>query len=539
MPLASQAVLRVCVTAFVVVGAVERWRLVSELLRLFTNEDQAVLWLAASDWMRLNMQELSFYGQSYGATLEAIPMGLLHEAGVPFPWAFPVSMVGLGLVNWWLVSAAAWRGGMRTASLAAAAAPLLLNLDHWVVSGTIGTGAGRFLAACCMALCLAFKPTPRTVAAAVASGGLAVAMAAGSTLIVAPVMLWAASRWDSRRLWKAAACGSVMPLAWKGMTLALDVAFPDHILHPTWSAVPDAATLLKNIQQPDRLFAAHALDLFPHGWTFWAACALCVCVAWWSRQLWTLAAVACLPALLGLVAALPKSLDEGGDLWFPAARVTLSAPLALWFVGTVACRAALPRWKWWRPSQASVAAVLVLACMTCVLTRAWVWDSRLKTVAEKGLSTTPVPLHSASAVLLGCAHVAAIAEETGTTVVMFPFDRTATYACAALHPELVTVHPFYERRFHVLRQLAAQPAERMLLWSVTPQACATTRFQSVLTTCTPLEAGDAVLVEFPMQPPLDVLHALGFAIRPFGPGCHPDDPTTCPEWARRYGPDAP
>jgi hypothetical protein len=523
-----------------IAGAIvgEQTRLITSLLSRYTNEDHTLLWLAATDWWRLRMREPTFYGQPYGATFESIPAGLLHVLGISYGIALPVTLLALAVSAWWLLAWGAWKRGFILPALIALTAPILLSIDHWIVVGVIGTGVGRFLTALAGALCLGARSTPRVIGAAVGLAGFGVAIDTAAALIAAPVMVWAAWDWlRVRRAWLAILSGLLFPLAWIALNSWFNSMFPDHALHPGPGFSPQWDVLRNNFDNLDRLFAPHAAEVYPHGGLVPWLCSLALLAGLATRSWRAAGASACYIALLLLLAALPKSLDTMDSLWFPAARMTLAAPMGLWFVcavtmGAIAERLA-PRLRE-RLAWGAFGALTLL----CVGTASWRdvnWDDRIGLIERAGLAERRLPLRMITDIEDICRAASEAAGAAETPIVIFPHDRAANYACPALYPRLISAHPSYERRYWILRRLSSRPSERMLIWGAAPDLCGTKKWKDNVAACSAVVDGRAVRVDFPSQPPLDVLHRLGYSPRPFGADCHPNERQTCAWWARKYG----
>jgi hypothetical protein len=133
-----------------------------------------------------------------------------------------------------------------------------------------------------------------------------------------------------------------------------------------------------------------------------------------------------------------------------------------------------------------------------------------------------------------CADADRVAREAETRIVVFPGDRSAAYACPALYRTMLTAYPGYERRNWVLRRLAAQPVDRMLVWGVSQDTCKHKRVRRAFQGCAPVADGQAMRFDFQRKPPLEAMLALGIKPRPFGEGCNPNQRETCKWWAERY-----
>lgn len=545
--LASPRALRVPLGVFaaclVVLAWVEQWRLLDQLLTRHVNADNTILWLFARDWSRLRLYEPTFYGQSYGVTLEGIPTAILHALGAPYPLALPLALFMLAWGAWLCLAIGAYRRGMPLAALAALAAPSLLQTRHWVVVGVIGTGVGRLLAAACAGLALRALDTPRRVFATVTLGGLAVAFDTASALLAAPALLWAGLRWlHKRRTWLPAALGLIAPLAWIALNAWFTHVRPDHDFHKIWSYEPELRPLLQNLRAPDQLLGPHAPELAHRGASIPIALCALLLLALGAGAWREAAAVSCVTAQLVYLAALEKSLDDQGTLWFPAARMTLTVPMATWFVAALTLRACWrrlgPRRHRWPAAGVLAAAALALLTASSVSVRALQWDERLRGIEQAGMATGFLPLARPWNVAAQCEQAQREAAAFGTSIVAFPGEHVANYACPALYPELVTVYPKYERRYWVLDELSQTSQRRMILWGRNEQLCQQRIAHRLFDECHAVADHRAVALDWHDRArdkdPLQILHALGVFVRPFGPGCKPRDRENCDWWHQRY-----
>ncbi|HET8935100.1 MAG TPA: hypothetical protein VFN67_16745 [Polyangiales bacterium] len=521
-----------------VLTMLEQARLVSFLIGRYTNEDHAILWLAASDWMRLRPREPTFYGQSYGENLEAIPIGVMHMFGLSYGTAFPVAMLALALAAWWLLAFGAHKHGSAFAALLAAAAPLLLNVDHWVIVGVIGTGVGRMLAAAAAALILGASPNARTLGWSVAVGSFAIALDSASAMLVVPAFAWACLAWIRvRRFWIPLGLGALPAIAWKGYCLWFQTAHPDHALHSAWTATTSWETFLKNLDDPGPLLSAHALQLHPRGELIVGLTVAFLIISVVARSARAVLSATSLLGLLAALVAMDKSLDNSASLWFSASRMTLIVPMSVWFVGFVSVDALRSR----RLSRAPRRWVtgfgyvgLAAIMLATKVDRVHGWKERLRAIEDVGLRKENMPLSKVEEVEERCREANAAALAAQTRIVIYPHNRALAYACPALYRNLLTAHPSYERRAWVLRALSEKVVDRMILWSVEPRVCKGRAFRRGLASCVPIARDRGVLATFAKQPALDVVRRLGFGVRPFGTGCDPVTREGCDWWAARY-----
>jgi hypothetical protein len=521
-----------------VLAMLEQARLVSFLIGRYTNEDHAILWLAASDWMRLRPREPTFYGQSYGENLEAIPIGFVHLFGVSYGTALPAAMLALALAAWWLLAFGAHKHRAPFAALLAAAAPLVLNLDHWVIVGVIGTGVGRMLGAAAAALILGASPNARTLGWSVAIGGFALALDSAAAMLVVPAFAWAFLAWIRvRRFWIPLGLGTLPAIAWKVYGAWFEAAHPDHALHGAWTVTTSWETFLKNLDDPGPLFSAHALELYPRGELIVGLAVTFLLISILARRARAILSAASLVGLLAALAALDKSLDGSASLWFSASRMTLIVPMSMWFVGFVSVDALYSRClsvasRRWVTLLGYVGLAAIM--LATKVDRVHAWKERFQAIETVGLRKENFPLRKVEEVEDRCREAHAAAQAAETRIVIYPYDRALAYACPALYRDLLTAYPSYERRAWVLHALSERFVGRMILWGVDPQECKRKVFRRGLTSCAPVAGDRGVLATFARQPALDVVRRLGFGVRPFGTGCVPVTREGCDWWAARY-----
>lgn len=528
--------LRVLCSALVLLAVIDEGRLLERLLVRHMNADTAILWLFASDWSRLEVHEPTFYGQRYGVNFEAIPVALLHALGVPYTYALPSALFLLAWAAWLWLAASAYRRGLPIAALFALAAPSLLPLEHWVIVGVIGTGVGRLLAAVCAGLVLRGASSQRRVFWSMTCGGLALAFDTATALFVLPAMLWGGFTWIRvRRLWRPAALGLIAPALWVVFNAWFTYAHPDHDMHVTWAYTPELRPLLDNLHAPDRLLGPHALEVWRHGALIPFAFVSLLCLTLYARAWREATAVSCALAQLVFLASLDKSLDDAGNLWYPAARMTLNAPMSVWFLAVISLRACQPRARLGAVLERAALPLFALLLMASVSERALHWRDRVEAIERAGVASYFLELSNPDDEIALCDEAQRQAAAFGTHIVATPTAGTATYACPALYPHMLTAYTSYDRRAWVLEELANTSERRMILWGRGEALCRERRARKLFTTCTPVANDRAVALAWTQGSPLSMLRTLGFKVRPFGPGCHPKDPWTCEWWAARFG----
>ncbi len=113
----------------------DRWRLCTEFLFKWTDEDQAIMWYGAYELMHGRLHEPCFFGQAYNSCLEgwlAIPM---LWGGVRYAVAVPLVTVILGLLPFLLLAYSGWRRRQAVVAGVALAVPLLLPTRYAMMTG--------------------------------------------------------------------------------------------------------------------------------------------------------------------------------------------------------------------------------------------------------------------------------------------------------------------------------------------------------------------------------------------------------------------
>ncbi|MCU1346159.1 MAG: hypothetical protein JWL70_2425 [Acidimicrobiia bacterium] len=510
-----------------VLGLVQQLRIRAQLTGKYVSEDQALMWAAARAWGHGQPHDPSFWGQRYGVTLEAIPAEVLRWLGLHLDVGFPLVLVLMGLGGWWLMAGAAWWRGHQALAVALVAGPLLLRADYSVVVATYASGLGRLLAASCVAAAIAWPRRRVAWTLSLALGGLAVLFDQSTAIVVVPLAFWLLTllwgRWKDLGI---GALGALAPLAWLLVTRQSQNAHPDRDLHPPPLFRPSWTILHDNLAHLDRQIALVAPQLAPTGWLVLLTVALALVSLLLLRAYWAAAALAGGIVITAVVLSLPKSLDGMPSIYFQAGRVVLCLPLLLVLAAVMVVEHGLrPRW----PVLEVVAGVAVVSALAQLFTLA----PHLSHLETEASATKSYPLTPISAMGARCRDVVRVARETETRWAVFTADRTQAYACAAEGDGVLdTLFPLYERRSWLLDAAARDPATGLVLWGVKTDICSA--WVTLVTECRPV-AADALLLRFSNRPPLDLVHALGLAIRPFGPGCHPREPATCTWFKARFG----
>jgi hypothetical protein len=160
---------------------------------LWTDDDQAFLWLAARDLVHGGLQQPTFYGQNYNTVFEVIPGAVLHHFGVTYSVAIPVSCVMFAVACWWVLGLAALLRGHRTMAILADAAPLVLGTQYLVLAAAPrGVLAGHLAGCIAVGVVVLFPENWPALCVGVALGSLGLAWDVSTLLVVLPALTAAA-----------------------------------------------------------------------------------------------------------------------------------------------------------------------------------------------------------------------------------------------------------------------------------------------------------------------------------------------------------
>lgn len=512
----------------IAVAAVIQQVQVSWLARTVTNDDATLLWYSAQEWASRQVRQPGFYGQSYGSTLEGLPLDALARFGLDFWIGLPVVMGVFAIAGWSLLALAAWRRSHRVLAAAALVAPVLLSGYYAFFVTTVPTWtAPRFLAVTGVALLLMPRlPRPLEV---LAFGvlGLGVVMDPSNALLGVPVVLWfLLSQRVTRDRVVTFAAAAVIPAAWFVWSWAFFRAHPDYDLHgslslrPSWSVFSHSATHLGSF------FDLFTPELTP-SWLVPAGAFLVLVAVLVTRR----RAMYVVPAIGAFVLLLwgmttPKA-DPFASLgkFLPQGRLLLMLPYLLWFLALLVVESgALARIR--VPTRAALA---VLTAVALVSLGARVVSGSVADVRDESVSYGRRGLYSFGPVeniRSTCTEVHRAAEGAGASIAVFVrnrakpnLDRTLAYGCGALaYGRMDTLEPDYERRTWRLYDELHRTRTSAVLWGVKRGYCGYARWR--VERCEELQPG-VVALTFERQSVLVLLSSLEIPVRPFGPDCAP------------------
>ncbi len=485
------------------------------------NEDTSLLWVGARDWAHGRVGQPNFYGQSYGSTLESIPIALLHALRVPYWTGTPFVLATIEWLGWVLLAVAAWRRGRRVMAVVAMAIPVVLSAYHTVYAAMIPDAPlPRLLVIAGVAL-LVSDPKRRLSLAFVAMLlGVGLQFDPSAALVALPaVVWWATTTLRSRAQLEALAAGAVPPLGLFVFTKVFYVRHPDYAFHAGPSLRVSGSTLTTSGQHLGDLFSLYAPEL----WRSWlvpiAALVVLVAALIATRKL-AYAVPALLVALIVVYAmATPKAESTLGVL-LPRGRVLLALPATLWFLGLLTVEAGVWRAPAGKGTRRQVLIAILVLCVSSSAVRLVDFEGRVGYWRAKSIALRDAPLtygfESRTEVVRQCHADIDYARRHDIGLLVYT-DRIATYVCATLSTRIETITPSYERRTWLLYRELTHPRTSLVMANVHATWCA---LAAPRATCSWAD-GRATLT-FAAQPALPLLASLGVGIRGFGPSCHPD-----------------
>ena len=505
----------VAFVATVLASVAQQSRLLVQWLRFDVSEDQALLWAAARSWGELQPRQPNFWGQRYGVTFEAVPTEVLASLGIGYPTGLPLVMMAMNLAGWWLLSLAAWRRGRPGWALCAVAVPLVLTTEYAVLSIVFNTAVGRLMACVCAVLVLV-KPGVRwalTVACTV--GGLAVLFDTASALLVVPALVvgihGCVTDWRSRdqmlALVRTAAIGAVAPLGWFALTQYWYRVHPEDDLHPSPNLHPSFDVLVDNLTNTSRHFTDLSTEIVRSPVVTILAIGLVMMFAFTRGDGRTRLAAALFLVLVIAVLTSQRSRDYLPTPYYPPARVLMSLPLGLWFVGFIAFERPRPG-IWQAAGRPATIALCALIAITLTL-RLVTWSDRVDGLRARAEEYPNYPITASSALVGLCDRVEGASHAHGTPYVLFDL-RTPAYACAGLIDDVTTFYPPYDRRSWVLREVDAARPESMLIVGGSPVPCESVDYMR----CQALDAEISIAL-LDGHTPLEAATQLGVVVRPF------------------------
>lgn len=512
------------VAAIAAVGALAAYELfrAARITAGLGNEDTSIIWFAAREWMKGRIHQPNYYGQSYGSTLEAIPIGLVHAMHVSYGTATAAVLAAIEIAGWAVLAWASWRRGHRLVALLAVAAPVIVGAYHLVyVSIELQAPGPRLLVIVAAALLIAFPSRLLALGSAVLLLGIGLQFDPASALLALPVVSWyALAHPRSRAQLYAIAAGAIVPVALFAYSQFFYRRHPDYAFHIAPTPRPGAETLGGSVRHLGEFFQLYAPEL----WRSWLV-PLVALVALVGLLLATRKAVCVVPAAIAAALVVyAMSTTRARPEWalgplLPRGRILLALPALMWFLCFVAADAGVFDRLRQAVTSRAIVALIVAACVASAGLRAVDFDGREGFWQTKAVTLSRHFLYGFqpnAQVMDRCRADLAIAHREGIGLIVYD-DQHAAYTCAAEAPsQVTTLVPRLERRTWLLYDEYHHVRTRLMVTNAPPRFC---DLAGQRASCS-LSNGYAVL-RFPAQPPLPLLASMGFPVRDFGPHCHP------------------
>jgi len=354
-----------------VLVVVDRWFLCSAFLFKYFDQDQALLWYAAQEFLHGRFHEPCFYGQDYNTCIESYLAAPLLICGVPYWVALPLVTVVLGLLPFYLMAWMAWRRGQELVAGLSLLVPLILPVTYSMITGM----PRGFVPGLAMGIVPAvwILSTGRSEEKGkgrwfgwryfwmAVMGVLALVFTANAVLLLFPMLIYGVLRnWKRIGFWT----GTIAGTAVGGIYPAYIYAFY-HVWHDDyWIQHRDIVDTwsFKNFQTFIRRWPGWFGDLVPMGvdakWAagFLLTCAIVVVALLLVRRKWgmAIAAVGCLGLTLASC-GYSRLIWGTSSVFYPLSRMFLAVPVVLVW----ALLAAGPMRKEWKGWKAWLSLVLV------------------------------------------------------------------------------------------------------------------------------------------------------------------------------------
>ena len=460
-----------------------QFTMISTWIRYYVNEDQALMWAAARSWGRGIPHQPHFWGQTYGTTIEAIPAELLRRLGIGLATSLPISIVMFNFAGWAAMAWAARHRAKLGLLVIALGIPALLPSDYLVLSVAYNTAAGRTIAAISAACVLARHRSTWRPYLAIGVGAVALLIDNSTILLVAPVGLYAGREiladglpW-LRRLRYLVSVG-IPAMVWQGFITWWYAAHPNQNLHPSPRFEPSMTRLSDHLGGISEFLATYSSQVWRSPVVPLVVMATLVVVSARSHQWLRVAAVGTIGVLVLVILSVPRSGDWLPTAYYPAARILLPLPMAVWFLYAIeplGIRGPTHRGGS-RLSPTQCAGVAVALTVAMAGRRLVQWGHDVVPLRNAAVEYPNYPLTEVAALTARCRTVAATATAAGADFVAFD-GRTAAYACEALIPDLKTVYPPYERRTWMLDEFLSPATRSFLIDSPTAPTCTDPRLR--------------------------------------------------------------
>jgi hypothetical protein len=466
---------------------------------VYTDEDQAVLWLGAVDFAHLRFYEPRFYGQAYNSMFESL-------LAVPFVWwgapvwkAVPLASILVSLAAWTALAGLAAKQRQPLTAVTILALPLLIDQRFLLVS-TMPRGfmPGIFLSVIAATLWLDRPDGRFRTFGALFLLGCACSLNPNALLVAVPFGAAVFSRvWKDSSGRLQIGLGILGACVVHGAVLLFYVRHPSYVTHPSPSLSISWQHWLSSWQSLNELVGAFLPLDASRAVLLMIAVGTIVVLGRGAMIRGGQVFLLTLATLLVCALAVDKVAEGSPDrLFLPRARVFLGLPFSVSLL-LLSIRS--------RPGMvASVMCIVMLAGATLSFAErrhartAYVEAAVAQSVAAHPW-LRPWRVHE---VLERCDLLRAAARTSGLRLCLHWRENLPAYACTALADgEFLGLFPTFERRRWLVDELKSQSLDRLMMADVTSEEC--NRLDALGWKCRPLaqngEPGQIVELRFRPQ----------------------------------------
>jgi len=430
----------------------------------WVDDDQAVLWHAASDLAQGIFREPRFYGQNYSTWLESLVATPAIYLGVPHAVALPLASASLALLPFVLLVLVCLRRGAIELALGCLLVALCLPFQYAIIS-CMPRGFVPGIAIAAVALGIASLRSTATREFAIgALSALAVSANPNAAPLSVAVLVYVLARaWSESHLPRLLypALGASLALAFHFWIQSFYRRNPDYAAHPpikihiSFSAFEES---LEGLANYTRYFSPVA-D-FPVVLPVFLVLGLLLLMFRFSSRAHAFSYLAGLLTLVSAL-ALEKVQDGSSSIYQPWARMFLGAPI-LWAWGLSTVQVRFPK------RTPHLLCVLVVGIISLRLLRGPEAISEIVLAPEHQVQASRV-----ERIKRECDRIRLLSKENDAEIVIFgvhAVTKILNYACPALWhlagPE--TLFPPFERRTWKIRDEWLTARSRLLLYEFRP-----------------------------------------------------------------------
>jgi hypothetical protein len=440
----------------------DRIRLLTTFAFRYTDEDQTLLWYAASEAWHGRFHEPCFYGQAYNSTLEAILSLPLYTVGIALPYAVPTTTCLLGVLPYFMLAWLAWRKELPRTAAIILLIPLVLPLPYAMVTAiprgfvtglAVGVFAGIYFVTA-KSIWGWFTAGLLSILALTLNPNVAV------LLLTVGVYAWLGN-FTRLRFYAGLLFGMMIgALVPTGIYLFYR-SHPNYDLHEHKPLAFDWMLWHQGMNDLNTFFG-HFVPVVSHGWIALAVLAIFPVVLLIVGQYRGAVGVLAAGVLCVLSLGINRIHEGSGSVFLSASRMYLAVPV-VWALALLWIGEGSSRWRVSPIVRWACALVLVGLCVLVLIPRHWQYVATIRAMMrDRRLDVWNVAELEASARV-----IEAIARSQHVPVILFPTDRgkALNYALPALTSGACeTLFPHYERRTWRLEEEARTIRPKILVY---------------------------------------------------------------------------